>query len=358
LQLEKRNHAVTKRSLSRIVGLTLALLAAFILIPRSAAGGEKKIIGKDHWVTSISAADAEPLKIYVWEKRLKDADPRQFAATGKVVLLAHGASISGRVDFDLQLPGQTDLTYSLMDYLAERGFDVFSVDCQNYGRSDHHERGLCVTTQVAAHDIDAAVNYIRSLRGVDQVHLLGWSWGTVTMGLFTTQHPHKVKRLVLFAPAVWHNLKEKPPTTEFRSNTEKGMKTLFEPDATDPGVAEAFAKEAVKWDARSPNGVLMDLRARMPLVNPRQIKVPTMIIMGALDSITPIIQPELPGFFVELPNSDKQFIIVPGAGHALHLQKARLRFFLEVAKWFSLDQPGRRMEIGERPGREVRGPYP
>jgi len=346
LELERGNHPVIKQFLSIIVGLAVLLLTAFIPVPMIAASEEEKIIGEDHWVTSISAANGKPLKIYVWEKRLKDADPKRLAATGKIILLAHGASISGRVDFDLQLPGQTDLTYSLMDYLAERGFDVFSVDCQNYGRSDHHECGLCVTTQAAANDICAAVDYIRSLRGVDQVHLLGWSWGAVTTGLFTIQHSYKVKRLVLFAPAVWRNLKEKLPTKEFRTNTEKGLKTLFEPHATDPGVAEAFAKEAVKWDPRSPNGVLMDLRARMPIVDPRQIPVPTMVIMGALDSVTPITQPELPGYFDDLPNSDKQLIIVPGAGHALHLQKARLRFFLEVAKWFSLDQTGWRMAIG------------
>ena len=32
-------------------------------------------------------------------------------------------------------------TYSLMDYLAERGFDVFTVEYQNYGRSAEHECG-------------------------------------------------------------------------------------------------------------------------------------------------------------------------------------------------------------------------
>ena len=329
-----------------ILGLTLATLGTLICVPAGAADTKERIIGEDHWVTSVSASDGKPLRIYVWEKRLKDADVKQFTANGKVVLLAHGASISGRVDFDLQVPGPSELTYSLMDYLAERGFDVFSVDCQNYGRSDHHECGLCVTTQVAAHDINAAVDYIRSLRGVDRLYLLGWSWGTVTMGLFTMQRPHKVKRLVLFAPAVWRNLKEKPPTKEFRTNTEEGLKTLFEPDATDVGVTEAFAKEAVKWDPKSPNGVLMDLRARMPITDPRQIPVPTMIIMGALDRITPVTQSELPEYFAELPNPDKQFIIVPGAGHALHLQRPRLRFFLEVTKWFSLDQPGWLMEIG------------
>jgi len=38
-------------------------------------------------------------------------------------------------------------------------------------------------------------------------------------------------------------------------------------------------------------------------------------------------------------------IFVPAGGHALHLQKPRLRLFTEVTKWSSLDQPGGRMEI-------------
>jgi len=330
--------------------LILGILAAFILLSASIGDAQQKILGEEHWVPSVSAADGKPLKIYLWEKRLKDLDVKQFAAAGRVVLLAHGATISGRVDFDLHIP-ETGLTYSLMDYLAERGFDVFSIDYQNYGRSDHHECGLCVTTQVAANDINAAADYIRTLRGVDRVHLLGWSWGAVTTGLFTMKHPHKVKRLVLFAPPVWHTLREKPPTTEFRTGTEEGYKKLFEPDATEPGVAEAFAKEAMKWDPKSPNGVLMDLRVRMPILDPRQITAPVMIIMGDLDSLTPITQKELPDFFADLSNTDKQFIIMPGAGHALHLQKPRLRFFVEVTKWFSLDQPGWRMEV-------IRGPKP
>ena len=319
------------------LGFVWGLIVALCFLPMSAARADEKILGEEHWVQSLSAADGKPLKIYVWEKRLKDVDVKQYAAGGKVALLAHGATISGRVDFDLQVPEPAELTYSLMDYLAERGFDVFSLDYQNYGRSDHHECGLCVTTQVAANDIHAVVDYIRALRGVDRVHLLGWSWGAVTTGLFAMQRPHKVKRLVLFAPAVWRALKERPPTTEFRVNTEEGFRKLLEPDATDPGVAEAFAKEAIQWDPKSPNGVLMDLRVRMPITDARQIPVPTMIIMGDRDKLTPITQTELPGYFADLPNTDKQFIIVPGAGHALHLQKPRMRFFIEVTKWFSFD---------------------
>jgi pimeloyl-ACP methyl ester carboxylesterase len=30
--------------------------------------------------------------------------------------------------------------------------------------------------------------------------LIGWSWGTITMATYTTQHPDKVERLILYAP--------------------------------------------------------------------------------------------------------------------------------------------------------------
>ncbi len=314
--------------------LALGLLAAFIQVPWASA--QEKVVGEDHWVSSISAADGKPLKLYVREKRLKDIDVKEFPTTGKVVLLLQGTPVPGHINFDLQVPGNSGLTYSLMDYLAERKFDVFTVDYQNHGRSDKHECGLCVTTQVAFNDIDAVVDYIRGLRGVKQVYLLGFSWGTQTGGLYTMQRPHRVKRLVFVGFNAQKGPVGIPPTDQFRPVTEEAIKGLFEPQATDAVVVAAFVKEALKFP-NAPNGVLFDLRNRMPIVQPRQITVPTMIIMGSLDRATPITQLELPGFFAELANPDKQFIIVPGAGHMLHVQKPRLRFFTEVLKWFSLD---------------------
>jgi pimeloyl-ACP methyl ester carboxylesterase len=319
----------TKKSM-----LVLLCVFSFFLVPY--AGAQDRIIGEEHRVSSISAADGKPLKIFLWEKRLKDAEVKEFAATGKVILLAHGATSPGHIFFDLQVPGKPDLTYSLMDYLAERKYDVFAIDYQNYGLSDQHECGLCVTTQVAVNDLSAAVDYICNLRGVKQVYLLGWSWGTTVGGLFTMERPHKVKRLILYGPPVYKGPSGTPPTNQFRPITEEAIKGVFEPQATDDIMLAAFLKEALKFP-KAPNGVLFDLFNKMPIVFPRQITVPTMIIMGSLDRATPITQPDLPGFFAELANPDKQFIIVPGGGHALLLQKPRLRFFTEVYKWFSLE---------------------
>jgi pimeloyl-ACP methyl ester carboxylesterase len=137
--------------------ICVGLLIGFNSLQPSVAGAGKKIVGEDHWVPSISAADGKPLKIYLWEKRLQDVNRQELAGSDKVVLLTHGATISSRVVFDLQVSQKSDPAYSLMDFLAERRFDVFSIDYQNYGRSNHHDCGLCVTTQVAANSDSANV---------------------------------------------------------------------------------------------------------------------------------------------------------------------------------------------------------
>jgi pimeloyl-ACP methyl ester carboxylesterase len=78
-------------------------------------------------------------------------------------------------------------------------------------------------------------------------------------------------------------------------------------------------------------------KPRRPITNPKKIGAPTMIIFGDLDRLTPINQANLPGYFAALANTDKQLIIIPRAGHALMVQKPRLRFYEEVAKWLSVE---------------------
>ena len=80
--------------------------------------------------------------------------------------LTRGFSQVRRSRLDLQVPEKSVVTYSLMDYLGSQGFDVFALDYQNYGRSDKHACGLCVTTQVAANDVNAAIRSRRRTRVV------------------------------------------------------------------------------------------------------------------------------------------------------------------------------------------------
>ncbi len=136
-------------------------------------------------------AEREGLKLKLYEKwRVGSED--SWKANGKVILLVHGATWASRCTFD----PDPDHGYSMMEMLADAGYDVFAVDLHGYGRSERSE-GDWTDAQSAAKDVEAAVEFIRALRWVERVHLFGYQWGAQPAALFATQKPHKVGRLAL-----------------------------------------------------------------------------------------------------------------------------------------------------------------
>jgi pimeloyl-ACP methyl ester carboxylesterase len=135
------------------------------------------------------------------------------------VLFVHGAGTPAEVAFDVPSGD-----YSWMAYLANAGFDVFSVDMTGYGRSTRpapmndpcnlaeNQRALFTApctpsygyalTNISSdwNDVGAAVDYVRLLRRVDRVSLVAWSLGGPRAGGYAAQNPSKVNRLVLLAP--------------------------------------------------------------------------------------------------------------------------------------------------------------
>src|SRR4029450_11294125 len=105
---------------------------------------------------------------------------RTVSKDGKVVLLLHGATAPGVVAFDLDHE-----QCSLMRYLARAGWDTFTLDFEGYGLSTRPlvvdvpgafpRSGAPIHSDVAVHNVERAVEFIRALRGVTQVALLGWS---------------------------------------------------------------------------------------------------------------------------------------------------------------------------------------
>jgi alpha-beta hydrolase superfamily lysophospholipase len=317
---------------SAFLACVAACIGACALPP---SHGPASILGSEHSVSGTSAQDGKPLRLHLYEKRRNNLLTNGMPDTRRVVLLAHGATFHARMAFDLQ-PESAPGRYSLMDYLANRGFDVFALDYQNYGRSGRHACGLCVDGEAAVRDVEAAVEYIRQLRGVDTVHLLGWSWGATVAGRYAMRYPERVGRLILYAPTIWTTPPGKPTASEFRNVDPNSTRGLFEPAASDEPAVEAWISEVMERVAQAPNGVLLDY-TKPPRTDPAKIAAPTMIIVGALDRLTPVGNPALPGFFMGLANTDKQLIVVPGAGHMMAVQKPRERFYAEVANWFGTD---------------------
>lgn len=291
---------------------------------------ELPVQGTQHWVLQ------DEVRLFLWEKY-------QGSPQGKPVLvLAHGSATAGRETFDLKVPGHPE--YSLMDFLARQGFDVFAPDMRGFGSSTKPEGHI--TTEQAAADFKAVVDFICKLRGVPQVQLLAWSWGTQYGGQFVMAHPELVQRYASYA-----QMHAKSPDLEARRSrlatfqrapyiriTEQGWKLRFHsltPETVnDPVVMDAFAKAAALVELKSPTGPQVDLLTRQPLVDATKITVPTLMIHGQYDDVADL--DGLLPFFTALPNPDKQYVVVPEGGHMLHLQKGHARFQRAVADWFTL----------------------
>lgn len=307
--------------------MTLSL--AFAGLPASAQmpapSPVAAVPGHDHFATR------DGLRIHLWQKCLPGREAAA-AQAGKVALLIHGSTWSGRPDFDLQVRD-----YSLMDFLARNGYDAWAIDIHGYGQSDRTDKDWSDTAS-AALDVDAAIGYIGGLRKVQKVALLGWSWGTMIGGVYAQAHPERISKLVLYGN-VWKGRpgwRNNPvPKAQYRTNTDAGAREDFIPGQFEQDVVDAYAQEALRTDPQSPNGTLVDVFTRLPLCDPELITVPTLVLRPEKDfASTP---DEMLEFFGRLKTPDKSYVCLPEGGHAILLERGHTRFQQAVLAF--LDRP-------------------
>jgi pimeloyl-ACP methyl ester carboxylesterase len=203
----------------------LKALALLLAAMAGIANGQNGMA--EHYVPVQSIAPSmagEMARIYVRERLPASGIPS--APEGQVVLFVHGNGTPAEVAFDVPVPG-----YSWMAALAERGFDTFAMDQTGYGRSTRpaalNDRcnlapadqedvfgnscepsfGQAATTMESDwQEIDAVVDYLRELRGVDRVHLVAWSLGGPRAAGYAATHQDKVANMVLLAPAYFSDV--------------------------------------------------------------------------------------------------------------------------------------------------------
>ena len=312
------------RLLARLCVTASMLMAASACVPMQSPGENSALRSTESATRTTSAehwVQHGDVRLYVWEKHIGQPSGK------KVVVLAHGSATAGRESFDLQVPGHPEV--SMMDALARRGFDVFALDTRGFGRSTRPEGHM--TTVQAGEDLNAVVDYVRRLRGVDKVHLLGWSWGTQYGGLFVAAHPAKVDRFVSLAQMHVDSpdlALRRPRTEAFRKNPyvtvpEAGWKPRFTSmtpaSVNDSVVVDAYASAAARVETRTPTGPQLDLVTLMPIVDARRLTVPMMLIHGQYDDVADL--PGLLPFFAALPNPIKRYVVVPDAGHMAMFQR-------------------------------------
>jgi pimeloyl-ACP methyl ester carboxylesterase len=121
-----------------------------------------------------------------------------------------------------------------------------------------------------------------------------------------------------------------------RSIPEAGWKprlaSMTPAASNDPAVVDAFAKAAVQVEVKTLTSPQLDMGTIMPMLHPRLMPVPTMLIHGEYDDITDLAG--LLPFFQPLPNPYKRYVVIPNAGHMMHLQGGHRLFQHEVVSFF------------------------
>ena len=329
-----------------VMGLLLIACAGI-----AAAAGSEKIVMQEFMVPS-----ADPgIQLYVRNKHVQGI--KKFGPN-KILLYVHGSTYPSETAFDLKLNGM-----SWMDYIAQHGYDVYMVDLRGYGRSTRPPEmsqaaelnDPLVRTETAVKDVSAAVDFILKRTGSPKLDLLGWSWGTSTMGWYTSQNNDKVNKLVLYAPQ-W--LRNEASLTDnggklgaYRSVSvdsakqrwltgvpENKKETLipagwYEQWAKATWATDAVGASQTKPVLRAPNGTVQDSRefwsVGKPLYDPGLITVPTFLVHAEWDADLPSYM--LHAYYAKLTNVPyKRYVEIGEGTHTIIMEKNRMQLFQAV----------------------------
>lgn len=254
---------------------------------------------------------------------------------GPVVVMVHGANISGQAGFDFTFDGGED--YSLMDALVERGFGAVTFSIRGYAKSELDGDPLSVQTDQAIEDLATVIDWLET-QGVSKPHLMGWSWGGRISGRYAEQNPLRISRLILMDPAIGGGELIMPPPDEgWWPITYDYFMGRLEDEFTELEAKKALASQVSKEEPQSPNGIRQENSVGSVPVNPEKITVPTQMIYGHAAAQAAYMHGTMPRaeFFEKLATNDKELVIVPGGGDYAHIQNPRRLIHNAVADFLS-----------------------
>lgn len=355
---------------------TAALVVAGASFPHAAPDDGQRLLTLDHYVrvaSKVPASAGQLAQVYVRERVSAGVALRGPAGPDKVVLFVHGAGTPGAVAFDAPIG-----THSWMAYLAEAGFDVFAMDMEGYGRSTRPapmndpcnlaeaQQAQFIPALIPApckpaypgqltslasdwHDIDMVVDHIRKLRGVAKVSLVSWSLGGPRAGGYAAQHPEKVHRLVLFAPAYNRTSAAAAPTlpapgvvfntqsrAEFIANWDRqvGCANQVDPAVRDAVWADMLASDPVgaTWGTgvrRAPSTTTWGWNQAAIAGT----KIPTLMIAGVHDKQVP--PDRVRAAFDDLGASEKVLIDLACSSHNAMWEANHLLMYKASLDWLT-----------------------
>jgi pimeloyl-ACP methyl ester carboxylesterase len=333
----KSDAAVPRRTVLKSAGLGVGAGILSTLGTASQAAGEPDIWNQDYWARKGN------VPLYMFRKRL--GAPAVGEPLRPVLFLVHGSSVTWRI-FDLVTPGHGE--YSIMNVFARWGFDVWTMDHENYGKSGRTNGNSDVAS--GAQDLKAAMQVVMRETGQQKAHFMGESSGALRAGLYATIEPERVDRLVLaaftFKGTDSPTLKKRAEQVEyFRThNTRKRDRAMIEsiftrdkPGTTDPAVGKVLADVELQFGDQIPTGTYLDMTANLPVVDPKKVRAPVLLVRGEYDGIATV--EDLFDFYQQLPHGDKQLVILPNTAHSVAVAINRHLFWHAVRSFLDMPAP-------------------
>jgi pimeloyl-ACP methyl ester carboxylesterase len=326
---------LARRSLIKGAGLGIAagVVGAGAAAPSANAATSE---GGEIWSSEYWAKKGD---IPLWMYRKRVGAPKAGEPSRPVLFFVHGSSVSSRV-FDLNVPGHGE--YSVMNEFARYGFDCWTMDHENYGKSGRTSGNADIASGVE--DLKAAVEIVARETGLRKYHFLGESSGALRAGAYAMVAPERADRLVL--AAFTYKGEGSPTLTKraeqldyFRSHNMRkrdrdmirSISTRDKPGTSDPAAVEVLADVEMQFGDQVPTGTYLDMTANLPVVDPKRVLSPVLLVRGEFDGIATVA--DLEEFYNQLPNGDRQFIILPGTAHSVALATNR-QLFWHVTKAF------------------------
>ncbi|TDV72651.1 alpha/beta hydrolase [Pseudomonas sp. LP_7_YM] len=315
-----------------------------------------------HSQSLMIPSDTAGINLHVRNKRPQGMERSDAAHT---IVMMHGATYSSTSLYDTRIEG-----YSFLDYLAAAGFNVYAVDVRGYGESTRPlEMGQpaadnppLVRTETAIRDFGTAVEYAIRANDVEQVNIIGMSWGGTVTGAYTVRNASKVRKLGLIAPQWLSDLPipldaggqlhahrvvnaSAARTRWIGAAPEEKRETLIPDGGFEAWLENTVASEPDKTlraeqSFVASNGPIADVReywsAGKPLYEPAEIEVPLLLVLGEWDIDVP---PEagMKYFKRAVKAPFKRLVTLSEATHMLVLEKNREQAFRELSVFIAAE---------------------
>lgn len=277
--------------------------------------------------------------------------------TTRAVLFVHGATFPTRLAAGFEF----ERGDSWMHFMAAQGYLACGLDFLGFGASSRPAalRGAAAAAPPltrateAADEIAVAADHLRRVRGIDAVHLVAHSWGTIPAASYAARRPEGLASLTLFGPIVPAASGEQDPVSRdawFALTAQQRLRDLRFESVLPPGrrllepqVEARWATEFVASAAheandapdriRIPNGPNVDIAeaaaGRYPY-DPKAVDVPVCVVYGNYDVV--LDDTGAAAFLARFTGAPLRWRLRIDEGtHVMHLERQRRSLYESVA---------------------------